>query len=176
MTIIRSKRPQRNFTIIDNHLIRNPKLTRGARALLIEILSYPDDWRTSSEQLARQGLEGRDAIRRMIRELEEKGYCRRVKKQDEKGRWTSKWYVFDTPVDEPVDIVWTSSKPSYSPASGNPSSESQALIEELNTKDYAKKSETWSGSSRNVCEECDGEGYAGDDLSTCRVCEGRGLI
>jgi len=176
MTIIRSPRPQRNFTIVDNQLIRNPKLTRGARALLLEILSYPDDWRTSSEQLARQGLEGRDAIRRMIRELEEKGYCRRVKKQDEKGRWTSKWYVFDAPVDEPVDIVWAISKPSYIQASVNQSSESQALIEELTTNDYAKKSETWLESAREICGECDGEGYAGDDLSTCRVCKGRGLI
>lgn len=176
MTIIRSKRPQRNFTIVDNHLIRNPKLTRGARALLIEILSYPDDWRTSSEQLARQGLEGRDAIRRMIRELEEKGYCRRVKKQDDKGRWTSKWYVFDSPVDDPVDIMWTHSKTSDIQSSVIQSSETQALIEELTTKDYAKKSETWLESSREVCANCDGQGYAGHELNTCSLCQGSGLL
>lgn len=178
MTIIRSRRPEKNFTIIDNQIIRNHKLSRAARALLIEILSYPDDWQTNSFNLARAGKEGRDAIRKMLKELETEGYLRRVKAQDERGRWSTKTYVFDNPQGwgEPVDMVWAITKPDYLPKTDNQASETQALLQELSNKDYVKKSETFFETHLAICGKCDGQGYAGDDLITCPVCEGAGLV
>ena len=178
VTIIRSRRPEKNFTIIDNQIIRNHKLSRAARALLIEILSYPDDWQTNSFNLARAGKEGRDAIRKMLKELETEGYLRRVKAQDERGRWSTKTYVFDNPQGwgDPVDMVWAITKPDYSPKTENQASETQALLEELSNKDYVKKSETFFETHLAICGKCDGQGYAGDDLTTCPVCEGAGLV
>jgi hypothetical protein len=178
MSIIRSRRPEKNFTIVDNQIIRNQKLSRAARALLIEILSYPDDWQTNSFNLARAGKEGRDAIRKMLKELETEGYLRRVKAQDERGRWSTKTYVFDTPqaLDEPVDIVWAITKPDYSPKTDNQASETQALLQELSNKDYVKKSETFFETHVAICGKCDGQGYAGVSLDFCQVCEGAGLI
>ena len=178
MTIIRSRRPEKNFTIIDNQIIRNHKLSRAARALLIEILSYPDDWQTNSFNLARAGKEGRDAIRKMLKELETEGYLRRVKAQDERGRWSTKTYVFDNPQGwgEPVDMVWAITKPDYLPKTDNQASETQALLQELSNKDYVKKSETFFETHLAICGKCDGQGYAGDDLTTCPVCEGAGLV
>ena len=178
MSIIRSRRPEKNFTIIDNQIIRNQKLSRAARALLIEILSYPDDWQTNSFNLARAGKEGRDAIRKMLKELEAEGYLRRIKAQDERGRWSTMTYVFDTPQpsEELVDNVWTITKPDYKPKTANQASDTQALIEELSTKYYVKKSETFFETHLAICVKCDGQGYAGDDLAVCLVCEGGGLI
>lgn len=190
MSIIRSPRPQRNYSIIDNAIIRNQKLTRGARALLIEILSYPDNWRTNSLSLSNAGLEGRDAIRRMMRELEEAGYCRCIKQQDQRGRWNSSWYFYDYPIIEDpaqkdmhmfrlhaVDNMGTVSKDAGLPAPDKPTSESQALIEQLITNDCVKNSETFFGSARSLCGQCKGEGVLLDDhdnIQVCSDCKGDG--
>lgn len=191
MSIIRSPRPQNNFTIIANDIIRNQTLTRGARALLIEILSYPDNWRTNSLDLARAGLEGRDAIRRMLKELEAAGYCSIVKMQDPKGRWSSSWYFYDSPRDpddlventyphrhEPVNNLWETTKKGQQPETASPASDTQALLQDLPNKDYAKNSATLLESQRPLCGQCKGQGLVIDSLDMvqkCASCRGDGI-
>lgn len=191
MSIVRSPRPQNNYTIIANDIIRNPNLTRGARALLIEILSYPDNWRTNSLDLARAGLEGRDAIRRMLKELEAAGYCAIVKMQDTKGRWTSSWYFYDSPRDpfdvvenyyphthKPGDNLWESPKNSVRPETASPASVDPALLQDLPNKDYEKNSATLLETQPRICGQCKGQGRIVDSLDMvrkCASCRGDGI-
>ena len=55
MTIIRAPRPENNFTIIKNEIVRDTKVSYRARGLLAYLLSQPDHWRTNSDRLTYPG-------------------------------------------------------------------------------------------------------------------------
>ena len=98
MTIIRSPRKQRDFTIISNSVCLDQRLTMRALGVLVRLLSRPDNWRTNSEGLAAEFGVGRDAVRGALHELQKAGYIRMHKSQNAAGHWSSSWLVFDEPV------------------------------------------------------------------------------
>lgn len=121
MTIQRTPRPQSNFTILSNDVIRDDRLSFRARGVLISILSRPDNWRTSAESLANESLEGRGAILTALKELEVCGYLERRKHQNELGHWVSESFIYD--------------KPKYGkPTSAEPTSENPTVLKELYKK------------------------------------------
>jgi len=109
--IVRSPRPTGNFTVLHNKTIQDSRLSFKARGILAYLLSLPDNWRTSSEELARRAPDGRDAIRSGLRELETFGYLRRTKHRDDLGHVRVVWTVYDKP------------RKVSAPATGFPSSE-----------------------------------------------------
>lgn len=98
MTIIRSPRKQRDFTIISNSVCLDQRLTMRALGVLVRLLARPDNWRTNSEGLAAEFGVGRDAVRGALHELQKAGYIRMHKSQNAAGHWSSSWLVFDEPV------------------------------------------------------------------------------
>lgn len=95
MTIIRSPRKERNFTVLSNTVCLDYRLSMRALGMLVRLLSRPDNWKTNSECLAREFGVGRDQIRNTLNELQEFGYMQLVKSQNELGHWSSVWYVFE---------------------------------------------------------------------------------
>ena len=90
-----------NFTAVPNSIIRNPKVSRGALALLIEIKSHRDGWELSERQLVRDGEEGRYWIRQRLAELEEAGYLLRLRERKDGGTFgVSIWVASWTPMGE----------------------------------------------------------------------------
>lgn len=87
-----------HFTTIPNAWLRDPNMTRRARGLLVELLSHREGWSVTVESLARAGREGKAAISRDLRELEELGYLRREQSRTESG-FGAMDYVLTDPAD-----------------------------------------------------------------------------
>jgi hypothetical protein len=79
--------------------VRDPRISYRALGVLSVVLEQQADSRTSAEQLSasRPGHEGRDAVRRCLRELVDAGYLVRVRTQDELGHWSTTWHMSDDP-------------------------------------------------------------------------------
>lgn len=123
MKIVRAPR-RRNFTVLDNALIQNVALSFRARGLLAYLLSQPDGWESSADRLATLGVEGRDAMRRALREIELAGYLSRERRRLN-GRYAVTWTLHDSPARETSD-----GEPALENRSGKP-----ADLERTNTKD-----------------------------------------
>lgn len=87
-----------HFTTIPNAWLRDPNMTHRARGLLVQLLSHREGWSVTVESLARAGREGKTAISRDLRELEELGYLRREQSRTESG-FGAMDYVLTDPAD-----------------------------------------------------------------------------
>lgn len=167
MSIVRSPRPQASFTILENSVLRDRRLSLRARGLLALLLSFPDNWRTSSEHLARLGPDGRDAIRTTLAELERAGYLIRRRAQDpQTGRWSTETTVFDTPRELSPD------NPQPTPDSPAPVDPAliEVLREEVLTNSSSSTNSRW---NRGACGNCGGSGWetTGLEAERCMACE-----
>lgn len=127
MKIIRTL-PDSGWTPISNAAARDHRLSWRARGLLFEILSYPDGWEMSVDDLVKKAqaadgaAEGRDAMRRAMRELVDAGYVERVK-YTENGRWLTRLEVSDSRSENA-----SSHRRTENPASVNQASETQSSV------------------------------------------------
>lgn len=141
MTTIRVAKRDR-FTTLPRPLINDASLSFKARGILVWLLDKPDDWRCDSEQIAEAGIEGRDAVRSALRELERAGYIRREKTRTSTGRWLPITVVFDeaSGAGKPVPGLTSTNgvEPQVAPATEIPASDFQAPI----TKDCVPKTVT----------------------------------
>lgn len=95
----------KGWTSIPNGSIEDTTLSFRALGVLTYLLSRPADWETDSERLAATRREGRDAVRRGLRELEAARYLFRIRQQGARGRWSTYHLLFDEPLPEGIDPV-----------------------------------------------------------------------
>lgn len=89
---------RRQFTIIADGALRDPRLSFRATGVLAYLLSLPDGSQVSGRRLTTVKSEGRDAILRALDELETAGYLCRDKVQNlVDGRWTTAVTVLELP-------------------------------------------------------------------------------
>lgn len=90
-----------DFTVMSNHHLRNRQLSLRAKGLLSQMLSLPPDWDYTLAGLAAINLEGIDAIREAVKELEKEGYVTRERRRTPLGRFGGNDYVIrELPVRE----------------------------------------------------------------------------
>ena len=115
----------RDFTVMSNHHLRNRNMSLRAKGLLSLMLSLPEEWDYTLKGLASISMEGVDAIRTVIRELEELGYLERHRKRNEKGQLKDIEYIIH---ERPVVNEHESDKPIFdAPASDAPIWENPTL-------------------------------------------------
>jgi hypothetical protein len=129
-TVIRVRKHERDFLVVSNATVQDGRLSWEARGLLVFLLSLPSDWRIKVSHLQRQGGAGRDAVRRMLRELQEFGYVSGVgrdnQERGERGRFgRAEIQVYETPDLNPHFSAEGSPSPENpstvgSPATGSP--------------------------------------------------------
>lgn len=96
-SIFRAKR-KNNFTLLNNNVLRDSRLSLKAKGLLALMLSFPDDWQFREGHLQSLSTDGRDSYRTGIKELMAAGYIQREQTRDAQGRLAStKLTVYDEP-------------------------------------------------------------------------------
>ena len=83
----------KGYTVMSNHHLRNKELTLKAKGLLSQMLSLPENWDYTPAGLSHIKREKIDAIREVVKELEQVGYIVRSQTRDEKGRLRGADYV-----------------------------------------------------------------------------------
>lgn len=168
MSIYRAPRPESNWTQIRNEIIEDSRLTFKATAVLIYILSKPDNWRTSTRHLATVKKEGIDAIRTAMSELECAGYIKRRRYQDDQGKWQYDTLVFDTP--QAVNKAVRNTSAQVTPRGDNPDGDNTDVYQELNNKDYEIVPTRTQVGNHTPCGQCRDTGWKviqGLDLEKC---------
>ena len=84
MAVLR-KNKKSDYTIVDNNIFKNSKLTLKAKGMICTMLSLPDDWNFSEMGLTQLSNDSRTGIRSTLQELQELGYLKRERIRDEKG-------------------------------------------------------------------------------------------
>ena len=88
----------KGYTITPNFHQRDRTITLKAKGLLSQMFSLPEGWDYTLKGLAYINMEGIDAIRSAVRELEKAGYIERTRTRDEQGRLRgSNYKVYATP-------------------------------------------------------------------------------
>lgn len=97
MTVIRSKAKKKNYSIIDNGGICDRSLSWKATGLWTWLMSKPEDWEVSLENLCNSKTDGKDSVLSALSELEESGYLLYQRWRNCEGRFESAYTVFESP-------------------------------------------------------------------------------
>lgn len=92
MAIIRAER-RRSFTTVSNEVIGDERLGCDALGVLVYLLSKPDHWTAQPGELRKRFGFGKDKAYKILNELIEAGYAKRVEGRDEMGRVTGTDYL-----------------------------------------------------------------------------------
>ena len=126
MAVLR-KEKRDNFTVIDNSIFKNNRLSFKAKGLLCQMLSLPDGWEYSIAGLQTLASDQYAAITSGLRELEDAGYFRREQLYD-KGKFAGYEYIIsETPHIKNSDFTFSENPISENTISENP--------KQLNTKE-----------------------------------------
>lgn len=97
---IHHTKKERDYTVLDNAMLRNPNLSLKAKGLMSYMLSRPPDWVFSVRGLAMSSKDGPDSVRAALLELEKAGYVKRERKR-EKGKYKEVEYeIYEKPIQE----------------------------------------------------------------------------
>ena len=86
MAVFRVERTS-NYTVMSNYHLRDKTISFKAKGLLSMMLSLPENWDYTLTGLARISLEGKDAVRAAVVELEKAGYVQRHQTTDKAGEF-----------------------------------------------------------------------------------------
>jgi hypothetical protein len=88
---------RKRFTQVDREAINDARLSYKARGILVWLLDKPDDWTTTAKRIEEQGKEGREAVQKALKELEQFGYLERSQYRDDQHKWRTDWVVHEDP-------------------------------------------------------------------------------
>lgn len=129
-----------NFTIIGNALLNDRALSAEAVGVICYLIGKPHDWTLRPGELAERFDCGADRIQRILKELIEAGYIRKVRQRNsETQQWLAAEYIVLDTRDEPLPentLVATED----SPPMENPMLAFPALQRKDSTKTESNKS------------------------------------
>jgi hypothetical protein len=88
--VVRVRRHHAGYIVIDRATAQDQRLTWEARGMLLYLLSLPDNWNIRVAHLQKHGGAGRDAVRRILSELQTLGYLSGFGRLEEGARGKAK--------------------------------------------------------------------------------------
>jgi hypothetical protein len=123
MTSIRSVHSSEGkFVQLTNAAGQDPRLSLEARGIIYFVLSLPPDFHFTGQWLEEHVPNGRDVVRRALRELKGAGYFRSHKKSLGRGRWEWDQVISDSFIPD-GDESGNGTFSQVNTSDGNPSSE-----------------------------------------------------
>src|SRR5690625_4276659 len=121
-TIIRTRKSENHFVMVDKYGINDDRLSWKAKGILVYLLSKPDDWTVIVADLIKRAKDGRDSVRSGLKELEEFGYLVKFQHRGEAGRFGEYEYiVYERPVEPQTENPSTDGNTeSGKPVNGKP--------------------------------------------------------
>jgi len=97
--IVRVSKAKTAYTIVDNRPALDERLGSSAVGVMFYLLTKPDNWSVRIDDLrARFRDLGRDAARKVLRELEQAGYAALSPVRDQNGKLIGKeWVIYEAP-------------------------------------------------------------------------------
>lgn len=97
--ILRGRMATRDFTMISNESMRDPRLSYAAKGILANLASHSEGYPITIDMLTAMSKDGRDRVRRGLHELIELGYVTRHERARKgKGRFATYTYeITDIP-------------------------------------------------------------------------------
>ena len=140
-----------DFTVIDNSIFKNQKLTLKAKGMICTMLSLPDDWKFSEEGLTSLSNDGISSVRSTLKELMEYGYLKRERNRDAKGILRDYVYtIYEEPtLENQKQVEPTLEKPKLE----KPTLENLKTYKELNNKELNNKNITTTDTIYDLLQE-----------------------
>lgn len=133
--ILRTQKKE-NYVVLDKGFLNNKDLSWQAKGLLAYMLSLPNDWRFNVTDLKNRSQNGRDATKRIIKELEEQGYIHKEQSRDSGKFGKVDFVVHETPL-------------TGNPLTDNPLTENPTL---LSNKELSNKNTNNADSGAEITE------------------------
>lgn len=96
--IIRTKK-NNNYTVINNTILNDDRLSWAARGLAAYLLTKPDSWEINRDHLAEQGPDGVWAVRSALKELRAAGYLSQRRSTNDEGKFCWEVVLHEVPVE-----------------------------------------------------------------------------
>lgn len=131
---------RRDFTVLQNEMLRDRRLSLKTKGLFAVMLSRPGNWQFSVSGLSAFTGAGRDAIRSALKELREAGYLTMEKQaHGERGKFAGSVYLLHEESLQPQEPApWPDYPSTAEPSAGEPSTENPTQINTDLTKDCKK--------------------------------------
>lgn len=118
-TIVRVEK-NKNYTVVNNTSLHDERLSWKAKAIHLFMLSRPDNWVFRSMELTQWAKDGRDAFNSGLKELQQFGYVKKVRRRNARGEFEWLTTVYEIPcMDNPS---------TENPCMANPSMETPQLL------------------------------------------------
>lgn len=98
-SVIRVKKNS-NFVVMDKTPLTDKRLSWKAKGIMAFMLSKPDDWTFYLDEIASHSTDGMSSFRSGFNELKKLGYVRRIRTQDENGKFKWETIVYEHPLTE----------------------------------------------------------------------------
>lgn len=127
MTIFRVTH-NKNYTVINNTICTDSRLSWKAKGIWLYAFSRPDDWQFHISDLIKQSTDREASVKAGLRELQEAGYLLRVRRKEKNGQFSlSHWEFHETPQENLQELKKKVPQGGF-PQVENPQVENQPLL------------------------------------------------